>query len=260
MLTSRDDVERQYQTPDNLAARAAIYRFATPQTPWSRWVFDQFHDLPANARVLEVGCGSGALWKQNLDRLHPTWRVTLLDLSAGMLAAARRDLPFELVRGDAEHLPFAVQSFDAVVANHMLYHLADLPRALAEIRRVLTAGGKLFATTNSESHLSRMKELINHFLADGSPLVGPMPFSLENGEPQLRRLFASVEIRTTRGQLRVTDAEAIVRYVLSVNEAPKLMTGEKLDELRRVAREGVGRNGAFVLETAAGMFVATAAA
>jgi ubiquinone/menaquinone biosynthesis C-methylase UbiE len=271
MLTARTDVEQQYQTveqqyqtveqqyqtPDNLNARSAIYRFATPQTPWPRWVFDQLATLPATARILELGCGTGALWTKNLDRLPPGWRVTLLDQSAGMLAAARRDLNFPAVRADAAQLPFADTSFDAVVANHMLYHLGDLPRGLAEIRRVLTPGGTLVAATNSVAHLRRMQDLINHFLDDASPLAGHKPFSLENGPAQLRPFFAHIETRTTRGELRVTDPEAIVRYVLSVEGAPQRVTGAKLDELRRIATDEISTHGAFVLETAAGMLIAT---
>src|SRR5215207_9353938 len=104
MLTDRDRVRAQYRDNSNLAARAAIYRFGDPAaTPWPRWVFDQL-DLPPAARVLEIGCGDGALWLRNLDRLPPAWRVTLSDLSTGMLAAARAALPpsFRLVQADAE--------------------------------------------------------------------------------------------------------------------------------------------------------------
>jgi SAM-dependent methyltransferase len=258
METDRATVQAQYADASNLQARSAIYRFADPgATPWPRWVFDQLRDLPADAKVLELGCGDGGLWKRNLDRLPPRWRMTMLDLSAGMLATARRDLPatqFRFVQADAERLPLVGDRFDAVVANHMLYHVAERAAALREIRRVLAPGGKLFATTNSESHLAPMLRLIGEFVGPNLPL----PFTMENGAAQLRPTFANVDAHHIRGELRVTDAEAIVRYVLSVSGATERVAGERLAELRRRAQSEIDATGAFILPTAAGMFVATA--
>jgi ubiquinone/menaquinone biosynthesis C-methylase UbiE len=72
-------------------------------------VFDQLRDLPADAKVLEIGCGDGGLWKRNLDRLPAGWRIVMYDLSTGMLIAARAALPATqfraFVQGDAERLP-----------------------------------------------------------------------------------------------------------------------------------------------------------
>jgi len=108
MSSDREALQTQYADASNLHARSAIYRFGDPAaTPWPRWVFDQL-DLPPHARVAEIGCGDGALWKRNLERLPLVWRITMLDLSPGMLAAARRGLPaaqFAFVQGEAERLP-----------------------------------------------------------------------------------------------------------------------------------------------------------
>ena len=262
MKNDRQTVQAQYADASNLNARSAIYRFGDPSaTPWPRWVFDQLRDLPADAKVLEIGCGDGGLWKQNLDRLPAGWRIVMSDLSAGMLAAARAALPpmqfRAFVQGDAERLPFVDGRFDAVIANHMLYHVADRPRALRDIRRVLVASGRLFAGTNSEAHLVPMKDLIEEFLADASPFESHLPFSMENGAAAIRGAFAKVETRFIRGQLRVTDPEAIVRYVMSVEGAPQRITGAPLAALRQRAEHVIESNGAFILPTAAGMFIAS---
>jgi hypothetical protein len=78
-INSREDVKEQYRDASNLNARSAIYRFGeTSAPPWPRWVFDQFAaDLPSDALVLEIGCGDGALWRKNLDRLPHGWTATL---------------------------------------------------------------------------------------------------------------------------------------------------------------------------------------
>jgi ubiquinone/menaquinone biosynthesis C-methylase UbiE len=261
MQSDRETLRAQYADATNLNARSAIYRFGDPRaTPWPRWVFDQL-DLPGSARVLEIGCGDGGLWKRNLDRLPGGWRIVMFDLSAGMLAASRTALPAThfvgFVQGDAERLPVMDGHFDAVVANHMLYHVTDRARALREIRRVLAPGGKLFAGTNSESHLVPMKDLIEEFLGEAAPFDGHMPFSMENGAAAIAGAFATVESRFVRGQLRVTDPEAIVRYVMSVEGARERITSARLDDLRRRAASEIETNGAFILPTAAGMFVAS---
>lgn len=101
--------------------------------------------LPANARVLELGCGSG----KTLTALDPSWWVVALDISAGALelcrplAAGRR---VNLLRAHACNLPFQSQSFSAVFAFHLLGHLLEDERqkSAREITRVLTKGGMLF--------------------------------------------------------------------------------------------------------------------
>lgn len=74
-----DDVAKQYRTSVNLDARMALHaRFSTNPYPWMRWVFDHFA-LPAECRVLELGCGTGALWAANRERIPAGWDITLSD-------------------------------------------------------------------------------------------------------------------------------------------------------------------------------------
>jgi trans-aconitate methyltransferase len=91
--------------------------------------------------VLDVGCGTGAL----LARIRPltSGRLVGVDPSAGMLAAARRDLPASvaLERLAAEDLPY-LEAFDLALSNSALQWFHDVPRALAGIRRALRAGGR----------------------------------------------------------------------------------------------------------------------
>jgi ubiquinone/menaquinone biosynthesis C-methylase UbiE len=85
-------VESQYRDASNLNARIALHeRFSTNAYGWQRWVFDQL-ELPPDARVLELGCGTGKLWVENRDRTPEGWDVTLTDASPGMLREARRNL------------------------------------------------------------------------------------------------------------------------------------------------------------------------
>lgn len=78
----------QYRTPANLGLRQSLHdRFSTNPLGWHRWMFDRLQ-LPPRCRVLEIGCGAGALWQTNRARVPAGWHVVLSDFSSGMLAAA----------------------------------------------------------------------------------------------------------------------------------------------------------------------------
>lgn len=97
--------------------------------------------VPADARVLEVGCGTGR-WLEELESRGG--RVAGLDPSAEMLARARRRrLAASLVRGRAERLPWPDGAFDRVVVVNALHHFTDRCAFLDEARRVLAPGGRV---------------------------------------------------------------------------------------------------------------------
>jgi ubiquinone/menaquinone biosynthesis C-methylase UbiE len=98
----------------------------------------------ARGRVLEIGVGSGL----NLPLYASGTRVVGLDPSATLLSMAReatadRAQSIELIEGSAQSLPLTDREFDTVVTTWTLCSIPDLPKALAEVRRVLKADGKL---------------------------------------------------------------------------------------------------------------------
>jgi len=109
--------------------------------------------LPANSRILDVGCGNGVPITQAL--VNTGYRVVGLDSSAGMLARFRGNLPgTPVVRGDARCCPFANDTFDAAISWGMIFHLArvDQAAAFAEVSRVLKPGSPfLFTAAEIES-------------------------------------------------------------------------------------------------------------
>src|SRR5689334_986149 len=127
-LEKQDLIKEQYKDSTNFNARVELHRrFGTNPLSWHRWVFNQF-ELGTEATILELGCGPGWLWLANHDRIPSGWEITLTDASSGMVEAARQQLkfrPFHFQQVDAQELPFDSASFDAVIANHMLYHLTD---------------------------------------------------------------------------------------------------------------------------------------
>jgi ubiquinone/menaquinone biosynthesis C-methylase UbiE len=100
--------------------------------------------LPAQAQVLDVGCGAGHL---SFALAPLAARAVALDPSPGMLAtvraaaAARGLAQIHACEAAADDLPFAAASFDLVSTRYSAHHWLDLPRALAELRRVVRPGG-----------------------------------------------------------------------------------------------------------------------
>ena len=115
-------------------------------------------DIRPGARVLEIGCGTGNLLLR-VKRRCPDAEVTGLDPDPAALRLARRKadragLAVRLDRGFATDLPYPDASVDRVLSAFMLHHLdpADLPRALAQVRRVLRPGGSLHIVDIAGGH------------------------------------------------------------------------------------------------------------
>jgi len=102
----------------------------------------------AGRRILDVGCGSGPLFAALRERGAT---VTGMDSSAKMLKLARQRLGASAALHLADlgnPLPFANDAFDDVIASLVLHYLQDWTAPLAELRRVLTPGGRLIASVD----------------------------------------------------------------------------------------------------------------
>jgi ubiquinone/menaquinone biosynthesis C-methylase UbiE len=226
----------QYKDSSNLDARLAIHmRFSTNEYGWFNWVFDTLLKLPTGAKILELGCGPAYMWKECSNRIPTGWDITLSDLSSGMVDAAWRNLvvtgrAFQFKEIDAQSIPFNDETFDAVVANFMLYHVPDRPKALGEIKRVLKPAGKLIAATVGEHHMQEMMEKLRQVHVSKTWESYTNPFTLQSGLGQLQSVFPTVTLSRYEDSLNVTEVEPIMAYIRSSMRATELSE----DELARV--------------------------
>jgi len=252
----------QYKDSSNLDARVEIHkRFSTNPYGWMPWVFDHLLVLPANAKVLELGCGPGYLWRDNAARIPPAWDITLSDLSAGMIDSAWRNLVvtgrnYKFKEIDAQEIPFDDGEFDAVIANHMLYHVPDRKRALAEIRRVLKDDGRLMAATVGETHLKEMGAWIKRASIEPRQGKFTQPFTLENGGDQLRAFFSNVTMDRYEDNLKVTEVAPLLDYIRSMISAEHL-SAEELAKLESEFRAMLAKDGEIFITKDSGLFEAT---
>lgn len=251
----------QYRDSSNLDARVELHkRFSTNPYGWLTWVFDRLLDLPVKAKILELGCGPAYLWRENASRLPSGWDITLSDLSPGMLDTAWRNLVvtgrnYKFKEMDAQDIPCEDETFDAVIANHMLYHIADRQKALGEIKRVLKTGGRFFATTVGERHMQEMNAWLDavsggHYV---SKITGS--FTLENGAEQLKPFFSRVTVSRYEDSLRVTEMEPLVAYVRSAVAASDLQE-DRLEALRQEWQNTLKQTGEIFISKDSGLFEA----
>lgn len=251
----------QYRDSSNLDARLVIHqRFSTNSYGWFNWVFDTLAKAPANARILELGCGSGAMWKKSASRIPAGWVITLTDLSEGMVDAAWRNLvvtgrAFKFEQVDAHSIPYPEGIFDVVIANHMLYHVPDRKKALAEIKRVLKNDGRLIATTVGEGHMKEMNAWLTRATMEAGHMPFSQPFTLENGLSQLQEFFSKVEMSRYPDTLKVTEVEPLMAYIRSAIRAQELSEVEfvQIEQELNVALE---KDGEIFISKDSGLFEA----
>ncbi len=155
-------------------------------------------------RLLEVGCGMGELAERIARDLDVA--VTAVDFSPRMVELTRAR-GIDVTLADVQDLPFAGRSFDAAIANWVLYHLPDVDRGISELARVVTQDGMLIAATVGEGNLEELWDMV------GDSATRGLTFGPENGAELLSRRFRNVERHDAIGTAVFPDPAAVRRFV-----------------------------------------------
>jgi SAM-dependent methyltransferase len=256
-LTDRETlVGCAYADSRPLEARQAIYRWQEPAVDVPGMALSWLRD--ADGLVVDVGCGNGR-YLRRIAADRPDLRVLGLDLSPGMGPAAV---------ADAQRLPLPHASAGAVLAMHMLYHVPDIDRAIAEMARVLRPGGVALAASNGDGHMREFGTLF----ADGVRAVRPgaavdagsatgYRFRLENGPAMLERHFESVQPVAWETAIRIPEPGPVVAYLDSTRASreDRLPAGVSWDAMLAAARDLVARimdrEGEFAVTGRSGLLI-----
>lgn len=170
--------------------------------------------LPVGARVVDLACGTGDLCRE-LQRQGHT--AIGLDLSFGMLAAARTSAP--LVHGDGLRLPFPDGSVDSITCGFALRNLESLPPFFAELGRVVRPGGRVALLEVAEPPNRLLRAGHRFYFGKVVPLVG----GLLSDPAAYRYLPRSVaylpDAATMLGQIALAGFVDVERRLLSLGIA-----------------------------------------
>ncbi len=190
----RAQLEKAYQTPKQLDVRRSIGEYKSPKFNLNDEVLRAL-SLESDESLLEVGCGKGEL--VNTLTENSTVYAIGSDLSLGMIREASKKSSNFIV-SDSQKLPFKEQSFDAVAAINMIYHVPDKNSALAEFGRVLKNNGRLVITGHSinDRNLSRkLRETVAQQFGLTNYPHPPTKFNTENGGELLKKYFPKVHLK-----------------------------------------------------------------
>ena len=214
------DLTEQYQTDENLRIRIETHRLFTVGPPLEPAI-DAALALTGSESLLDIGTGPGDFPTRLRSSGH-RGRVVGIDSSPGMLAKAKSaGADIEFIQADAQSLPFPDNTFDIVTARHMLYHVADIPLALAEARRILKPGGRFLAVTNISDNfgdyrkaLGEAADQLKGLIADALRIVVPASsvFNEINGPPMIGKIFGNVATTFVEATLRFETIEPPLRY------------------------------------------------
>jgi SAM-dependent methyltransferase len=262
-------------------------RFSVNPTPVTDWEL-RLVDLTSVRQAVDVGCGTGSFLLPLARQLVAQGATVIgLDLAEGTLGQARarlqaEGLPVDCVIGDVEALPFDDSSFDLVLANYMLYHVPDLQRAIAQLRRVLRPGGTLLAASNGQGHMRELWQMQEQALSrlgfspemvkelgERARAAGALSFGLENGAELLCRSFTEVRMERYPDELQVTEVEPLVAYLDSQWSVEQMLASlpttaqgqaawhtQLLESFRAVATERLAADGVIRIVKDTGAFVA----
>ncbi|MEH2948828.1 methyltransferase domain-containing protein [Sporofaciens sp. JLR.KK001] len=253
-------LKNQYQNASNISARIHLHSlYSQNQQGWFPWIYEQLEVCPG-IRILELGCGDGTLWVENLKHLPKEADIILSDISEGMLRDARRaigakDGRFSYEVFDCQHIPFADGSFDLVIANHVLFYCEDIRRVCGEVRRVLRPDGRFLCSAYGQEHMKEVSLLVQGFddriVLSADKLYDR--FGKENGAGILEEYFPVCQWKTYEDQLIVPEPEPLISYVLSCHGNQGQYITERYKEFRSYVKRKTDKG--FRITKEAGAFL-----
>lgn len=251
----RKAVQEQYKTADNLNTRISIHtKYSTNKLGFGNWLFSHY-DLSPNTKVLELGCGTGDMWKSKLHLVDKSIELTLTDFSENMVSIVKNalgeqdNISYSIV--DIESIPYADNSFDRVIANMMLYHVPDLNKGLSEVKRVLTEDGYFYCATYGENGI--MPFIAGLLKEYGITDTTNKNFTLQNGYGILQKYFSNIQRLDYEDSLAVTDVNGVLDYIYSLTNMSSIAKLER-QTLKEIL-ENKMVNGILTIPKEYGMFI-----
>lgn len=273
-------LKSQYENANNISARIRLHKeFSINQQGWFPWIFEtgilphidaklEMQTTPAadqntvgKIEILELGCGEGSLWTENLQLLPENVHITVSDISEGMIRDVRRNIGtddrFSYECFDCQQIPAQANTYDMVIANHVLFYCDDITQACSEIKRVLKPDGILLCSTYGTAHMQEITELVQKF--DSRIILAAENlyerFGLDNGAEILSQYFSKVDIEKYEDAIVIDKADPLIEYILSCHGNQNQYLLDKYQEFRQYVKKQV--KGQYRITKDAGYFLCT---
>lgn len=264
LLNMEDTLLNQYKSSKNLKVRIDLHKkYSQNPTGWYPWISNTI-PIRDHRKVLEVGCGSGELWYQMRHSLPNGISVLLTDISSGMVrnAASRlktsaadfsfRNITFTSSQMDMQDIPYEENSFDLVIANHVLFYAKDRKKALDELKRVLQPGGCLCLSTYGRKHMKEIEEAAKEY--DEQIALSEVKlydiFGLDEGEEELKTFFPTVKKYIYHDSLLVTDMRPLADYIYSCHGNQNSILKDRQIDFEKFLTKKIGKKGLTITKDA----------
>jgi ubiquinone/menaquinone biosynthesis C-methylase UbiE len=257
----------QYGDADKLRIRQETHRrYSERPDDFTPWLLEHLAPRPG-LRLVDVGSGPGTMHPAIVAR---GTSIVATDASIGMAreatsGARRGALAVRVVQADARALPLADACCERVMANYMLYHVPDVPRALREMRRVLRPGGRVLLAYHAPGFMARLHAVHARAARElGYEPTRGMSTRFNLNDLQLvRSIFPRAERHFYEDALLFRTAEPALAYYASGvidriagRPADGSHRGRLLPVVRAQVQAIVEREGAFRVPKTTGCFVA----
>lgn len=259
LTNMESSLKSQYQNAGNISARIRLHKmYSKNPYGWFPFIYENCH-IKSGMKVLEIGCGDGSLWTENLSELPSDASIVLSDISEGMIRDVRRTLDFDkrftFSSFDCTHIPYENESFDLVIANHVLFYCDDINSVCREVMRVLKHDGKFLCSTYGSKHMQEITALVQEFDSHIQLSLGKLyeRFGLENGSSILSPFFSDIKLKPYDDSLLVTDAEPLIEYIMSCHGNQNQYLLKRYQDFRNFVEKKT-KHGFFITKDA-GLFI-----
>ena len=262
MMYKTETVIQQYSDDKNLSARYNLHlKHSTNKQGFTAWLWDKYAFFDG-CQILELGCGNGSQWENRICSLPDDCKIILSDFSSGMLSIVKEKYkskkPFSFQHIDIQDIPYQNEAFDVIIANHMLYHVPDLTKALSEVKRVLKVGGKFYSSTNGNGGmLTFLHEAFKRFDPDTKAYSEQFSFGLQNGYEILSQYFSNVKRLDYEDSLSITETQDLMNWIKSSGTIMESYSEQDLSGLFDCFEDIRKTKGAINIPKETGLFIST---
>lgn len=254
-------LKSQYENANNISARIRLHKeFSTNQQGWFPWIFEtgilpriqsaasedtMLETNDCRIEILELGCGEGSLWTENLQLLPDHVHVTVSDISEGMIRDIRRNLGtderFSFETFDCNAIPAQAKTYDIVIANHLLFYCEDIAQVCKEVKRVLKDDGCFLCSTYGSKHMQEITHLVQNF--DSRIILAAENlyerFGLDNGEAILSEHFRQIDTVLYDDAIVINEADPLIEYILSCHGNQNQYLLDRYSDFRQYVKKQV---------------------